>query len=387
MVCNLGSVRTAQGRFAEAVACFRRALELKPDYPGRTTTWESLRELGELVEAVACYRRALELKPDSAEAHNNLGIALQDQGQFAEAVACYRRALELKPDYAEAHNNLGIALGDQGKLDEAIACYRRALELKPDYRRGAQQPPVHAAVSRRRDPGRAGRGPCRVRAHACRAACGRLAAATKRPRSRSAALRLGFVSPDFGRHPGRYFLIRRLENLDRGQCEAVCYCDRLIHDDLTARFQAAAALWRDVVGLSDEQLAEQIRADRIDILFDLAGHTAHNRLLVVRPQAGPHPDHLDRLRRDDGPGGDGLHPGRPLHDPRRQPSRIIASGCCGCPTATSATIRRPGAAGAGPLPALQTATSPSAASTTWPRSRRRWSASGRRSCAACRNRG
>ena len=92
-----------------------------------------LKDQGKLDEAVACYRRALELKPDFAEAHNNLGNALKDQGKLDEAVACYRRALELKPDYAEAHNNLGNALKDQGKLDEAVACYRRALELKPDY--------------------------------------------------------------------------------------------------------------------------------------------------------------------------------------------------------------------------------------------------------------
>ena len=92
-----------------------------------------LKDQGKLDEAVACYRRALELKPDHAEAHNNLGNALKDQGKLDEAVACYRQALELKPDYAEAHSNLGNALKDQGKLDEAVACYRRALELKPDY--------------------------------------------------------------------------------------------------------------------------------------------------------------------------------------------------------------------------------------------------------------
>ena len=86
-----------------------------------------------LDEAVACYRRALELKPDFAEAHNNLGNALNDQGKLDEAVACYRRALELMPDFAEAHSNLGNALNDQGKLDEAAACYRRALELMPDF--------------------------------------------------------------------------------------------------------------------------------------------------------------------------------------------------------------------------------------------------------------
>ena len=82
---------------------------------------------------MASYRRALEIKPDYAEAHSNLGNALQDLGQLDDAVASYRRALEIKPDFAEAHNNLGNALKDLGQLDDAVASYRRALEIKPDY--------------------------------------------------------------------------------------------------------------------------------------------------------------------------------------------------------------------------------------------------------------
>ena len=74
----------------------------------------ALTDQGKLDEAVACYRRALEMKPDYAEAHNNLGNALRDQGRLDEAVACCRRALELKPDYAGAHNNLGNALRTRG---------------------------------------------------------------------------------------------------------------------------------------------------------------------------------------------------------------------------------------------------------------------------------
>ncbi len=100
-------------------------------------------------------------------------------------------------------------------------------------------------------------------------------------------LRVGFVSADFGRHPVGYFLIRALENLDRGQCETVCYCNRMIKDELTARFQAASTIWRDVSRLSDQALTEEILADRIDILFDLAGHTAGNRLLVFARKPAP----------------------------------------------------------------------------------------------------
>ncbi len=108
--------------------------ELKPDFAeAHNNLGVALNDLGKVDEAVACYCRARELKPGYAEAHNNLGNALKERGEVDEAVACYRRALELKPDFAEAHNNLGNALREQGKVDAAVACCRRALELKPDY--------------------------------------------------------------------------------------------------------------------------------------------------------------------------------------------------------------------------------------------------------------
>ncbi len=89
------------------------------------------------------------------------------------------------------------------------------------------------------------------------------------------------------RHAVAYFLIRVLENLDRGQCETICYHDASVQDDMTARFQAAASIWSNVHGRSDEQLAGQIRADQIDVLFDLAGHTGGNRLLVFARKPAP----------------------------------------------------------------------------------------------------
>ena len=131
---NVGNAAMDQGKLEDAVACYRRALELKPDYvQAHNNLGVALKRQGKLDQAIACCRRALELKPDYAEAHYNLGNAVMGQGNFDEAIACWRRALELKPDYAEAHNNLGVAFKDQGKLDQAIACYRRTLELKPDY--------------------------------------------------------------------------------------------------------------------------------------------------------------------------------------------------------------------------------------------------------------
>jgi len=284
---NLGIVLKEQGKLDEAVACCRRALELRPDYAeAHGNLGNALREQGKLDQAVACCRRALELRPHYAEAHNNLGIALKDQGKLDEALACYRQALDLKPHYVEAYGNMGVALKDQGKLDDAVACYRRALELKPDYAVAhsnllfalqycadvtpAALAEAHAEFDRRHA------APLR----------GALAPYESAP-ARQGRLRLGFVSPDLGRHPVGYFLVRVLENLSQEQAETICYSDRIVKDDLTQRLQAAATQWRDVFGMGDQRLAEQIRADRIDILFDLAGHTAHNRLLVVARKPAP----------------------------------------------------------------------------------------------------
>jgi predicted O-linked N-acetylglucosamine transferase (SPINDLY family) len=313
---NLGNAFRDQRKLDEAIACYRRALELKPQLAEIISNLgAAFCDQGKLDEAAACCRRALELKPDCAEAHYNLGNALKDHGKLDEPVACFRRAVQLKPDYAEAHNNLSIALKDQGKLDEAVACGRRALELLPDcanvhsnllftlhYCTGvtlAELAETHAEYDRR---------------HA--APLGRAAVRQESVRARHGRPRVGFVSPDLGRHPVGYLLVRVLERLgqlgkgDRhllperpeGCCaqkvpvtfspgnlgmETICYSDRIAKDDMTCRLQAAATHWRDVLGTSDERLAEQIRADGVDILFDLAGHTAHNRLLTLARKPAP----------------------------------------------------------------------------------------------------
>lgn len=194
----------------------------------------------------------MELKPEFAEAHNNLGNVFKDQGKLDEAIACYRKALELDPNLAWIHSNLLYAMQYQPNvtLSELAAAHAEYERLHAAPLRTLWQPHEND-----RDPNR--------------------------------KLRLGFVSPTFWRHPVGWFLIRCLENLDRNECELVCYNSRARKDDLTLRFQAASSIWREVVGLNDIQLAEQIRADRIDLVFDLTGHLADNRALVFARKPAP----------------------------------------------------------------------------------------------------
>jgi tetratricopeptide (TPR) repeat protein len=131
---NMGNSYLGLGQLDRAVASYRHALQISPNFAGaHSNLGNALQSLGQLDEAVSCYRRALQLQPDFAEAHNNLGNALRDLGRFDEALACYRSALQIRQDYAEAHNNMGNALRDLGQLDRAVSSYRRALVLKPAY--------------------------------------------------------------------------------------------------------------------------------------------------------------------------------------------------------------------------------------------------------------
>ena len=130
---NLGNALRAQRRPDEAVASYRRALEIKPCYPEACINLGNvLLEQRQFDAAAASYRRALQDRPDVAQAHSNLGNALRGLGQLEEAAASYERALALEPNFAGAHSNLGDVLRELGRLEAAAASCRRALELQPD---------------------------------------------------------------------------------------------------------------------------------------------------------------------------------------------------------------------------------------------------------------
>ncbi|PYR21451.1 MAG: hypothetical protein DMF98_22100 [Acidobacteria bacterium] len=130
---NLGAALQSDGRLDEAMAHYRRAIELRPDYaPAYNNLASTLRAAGQVQDAVTTYELALTLRPDYPEAHYNLANALLDEGQSAAAAEHFQIALTAMPDSADVRNNLGIALSATGRLDEAIADFRKALAVDPD---------------------------------------------------------------------------------------------------------------------------------------------------------------------------------------------------------------------------------------------------------------
>ena len=129
----LGVALEGQGKFAEAVDCYRKTLQFEPRIAEiHFNLGAALAHLGNTSEAIASYQRAIQLNPNLAVAHYNLGLALQIQVKLDEAITSYRKAISLEPGFFEAYGSMGTALQAQGKLEEAIAAYRKSLAIQPD---------------------------------------------------------------------------------------------------------------------------------------------------------------------------------------------------------------------------------------------------------------
>lgn len=130
-----GKALQAQGKHAEALALFERAVQLAPSsFDAWFNRAYALDDLGDYEGAVAAWDRALRLDPNRAAAWSNMGIALLVLGRREEALAAYSRALTLDPDYPNAWSNMGTALGSLGRSEQALAAYDSALALDPTYR-------------------------------------------------------------------------------------------------------------------------------------------------------------------------------------------------------------------------------------------------------------
>jgi predicted O-linked N-acetylglucosamine transferase (SPINDLY family) len=251
---RLGGALGKQRRFKEAERCFRRALVLDPGFAeAEVELGQALFELGYLDDAAKSFRRALALKPDLAQAHYRLGNVLVDQGQVAAAQDCYRRAIALRPEYAAAYGNLAFAMNYEGEVTPA--------EIYAAHRGwGAFFPPPENL--------------------------NRTYANDRRPERR---LRVGYVSGDFCDHPVNYFFEPLLASHNPSEIEVFCYCalDEVEEDAITARLKLQAEHWSRIGRWDDQSVAERIRADRIDILVDLSGHTAGGRLQVFALKPAP----------------------------------------------------------------------------------------------------
>ncbi|MSP24316.1 MAG: tetratricopeptide repeat protein [Myxococcales bacterium] len=275
---QLGRVYEHLGKPAVAILSYERALALDPGHVGAMNNMASAcAATGDRERAFSLYTRALKLEPDCEAALVNLGVLLADVGRLSDAIACYRELLRRDPTHASAHCNIANALCKQGRGGEALRHLSEAITLRQDrplwhsnllltlqYLDAIPRESIFAEHQRW------------ARIH-CRNPLPPDLGVDRDPHRR---LRVGFVSPDFRSHAVAFFTEPLFREHDPEKLEFFAYSNVVSPDAVTARLRGLADGWRDVAGLTDAAFAALVREDRIDVLVDLAGHTAGHRLLT-----------------------------------------------------------------------------------------------------------
>ena len=314
---NLSDVLRVAGRFDEALASAAEALRLRPGSAAALNNeGNALLYLGRREEALAAYESAVRADPQSASAHANRGNALMALGRHDEALAAYEAAARIAPRSPQVLSNLAVALRDSDRLDEALAAQRQAVEAEPRLAEshvnlgnilrdtGEIEPAIDAyrTAVRLRPNFAAGwsnllyalafdprmTGAQILREHET---WGKMFPQPQShqttPRPKDGRLRIGYVSPDLREHPVGRFMLPLLAHHNRANFEISCYADNARDDAISARLRPLVDHWHDTFSLSDDQLAELIRQGAIDVLVDLAVHSSNNRLHVFAARPAP----------------------------------------------------------------------------------------------------
>jgi protein O-GlcNAc transferase len=280
----LGVAREGSGDQQAALQAFARAIACEPKFAVAHANYGQLaRAMGRIKEGIDALRRAVALSPDDASACGNLIDALVATGHLQEAIDQAERALKLELiESSVIHTALGHAYNTSGRSAESLQQLERALALAPtsinlsNVLFASLYDDAQAIATKTEQ----------HRVYAARIVPVQEASAYRPPGPRSARrLRIGYISADFCEHPVGFFMQPIFAAHDRRAFEIFAYATRVADNGVARNLRANAEHWRDAVGYAPEQLLELIRRDELDVLVDLAGHTAHNQLPLFAARA------------------------------------------------------------------------------------------------------
>jgi len=317
---SLAAVLNGQERLDETVALLQRVIVLDPhNLDARYDLAKVHMRLQRNIEALECYRDLLALRPGHVQTYRDMGICQQRLGQRDAARESYVRALELEPDHPDTLCDLGAVLHKLGKLAEAADVLRHANRVAPDHTNilrallhttftmGEWQEALgHARHLLELEPKAEHHSVVLfILSHCCfdgaeltrehfsygeRWESPLTALHQPHPNDRdpNRRIRVGFVSGDLYHHAVSHFVAPVFEAMkDSAQVSLYIYYNNTIEDDASAKHRANVSVWRSIVGVDDESAANMIREDGIDILIDLSGHSALNRLPLFARKPAP----------------------------------------------------------------------------------------------------
>lgn len=287
---NLGVAYGEMLKFDMAIVFYELAFHFNPHCAEACNNLGVIyKDRDNLDKAVECYQLALSIKPNFSQSLNNLGVVFTVQGKMDAAASMIEKAIVANPTYAEAYNNLGVLYRDAGDITLAIEAYEQCLKIDPDSRNAGQNRLLamnyinegsdDKLFEAHRDWGRRF-----MKLY-------EQYTSWENPKDPERPLVIGYVSPDYFTHSVSYFIEVPLIYHDYANYKVVVYSAVVKADAKTNRFRdrvlRKGGIWRDIYGIDEKKVASMIREDKVDILVELTGHTANNKLGMLACKPAP----------------------------------------------------------------------------------------------------
>lgn len=282
----LGTLLHSTGRTADAITHLQRAAELAPGVaPVAFQLGALLISAGEPLRGLPHMQRAVDLDGKWLPGLLGFARALQGVGDFDRSEVNYRKALAVDPRNAEAACGLAGMLMAAGRQKDAVELFRTAGRDHPGDIN--VQGKLLSALNYADDAPAEEVFDAHVRWGKLAMVGGEPDWRFSNPRDPNKRIRVGLLSTDLWEHSVAYFLRPLLTHRDRLKLELVCYSTATKSDWMTAELRAAADGWRDVSACNERTLVDAIRADTLDVLIELSGHTANGPLPALKRRAAP----------------------------------------------------------------------------------------------------
>lgn len=250
---HLGLAYKGLGESEAASKYFALAVNYKPNLAVAHLGYaDVISNLGRYEEAIEAYRQALKYDRHLIKAYNNLGTIYRKKADLVSAIECYKAAIEQDPSRLDIHSNLLMSMASieqvspQDYLVEALRYGHQAQHGKTAY---AEWPLLELSENK--------------------------------------PLNIGFVSGDLRNHPVSAFIESFIGLFDKSNVLLTAFSTTSRMDAVSERLKGYFKAWHCIEQLTDQDAAELIYQEKIDILIDLSGHTAGNRLPVFAWKPAP----------------------------------------------------------------------------------------------------
>ena len=280
---NLGNIYKITGNNKKAEDFYNTTIKMDPKNAGvYYNMGKFYQDLKTYTNAIKFYEKAVEIDPNYLDAYNNLGIIYEKLGNYEKAKFFFLKIINIDPKYSKSYYNLGNIFKDLGDADKSIDLYQQALNLNPDFFQCYNNLLMSILYS--------------YKNHNYIQIAKSFDNQLNKLREKNFKgffnkseknLNVGFLSADFREHPVGLYLLDFIKVLSKKNINLYGYYNNFINDSVTKSLRESIANWTNILNKEDSEIVDIIRKDNIDILFDLSGHTAGNKLNVFKKRCAP----------------------------------------------------------------------------------------------------